>query len=77
MSQSRPDLYRRAVLLVTAAAAAEVPKRVSKAEAQYQDSPRGGLSCAGCTFFRKPDACAVVEGEISPAGWCRFFDLPD
>lgn len=56
---------------------ADPPARMAKAAAGYQDTPRGGLSCAGCTFFRKPRSCQVVEGDISPTGWCRLFDLPD
>jgi hypothetical protein len=35
------------------------------------------LSCAVCTFFVKPRGCKVVAGDISPDGWCRFFDMPD
>jgi hypothetical protein len=50
---------------------------MSRAAVAYQDTPRGGLSCAVCSFFRRPRACQVVEGDISPTGWCRLFDLPD
>jgi hypothetical protein len=50
---------------------------MSPAEAQYQDRPKNGLSCAACALFRPPAACAVVAGVVSPHGWCRFFDLPD
>jgi len=56
---------------------ADAPKQISQAEARYQDHPRGGLSCSGCTFFRRPRSCQVVAGDISPDGWCRLFDLPD
>jgi len=52
-------------------------RKVSPAEAQYQDRPRNGLSCAACALFRPPGACVVVAGTVSPNGWCRFFDLPD
>jgi hypothetical protein len=64
-----------AVALVARAARAQT--KVSQVAAQYQDDPRGGLSCAACTFFRRPRSCQVVEGDISPLGWCRLFDLPD
>jgi len=50
---------------------------MSQAEAEYQDRPRGGLACAACTLFRPPSSCQVVAGDISPNGWCKFFDLPD
>lgn len=72
--------YGRRFLLfavLTAPAFAQQPARMSKQEAAYQDQPRGGLRCAGCTLFVKPDACKVVEGAISPAGWCRLFDMVD
>jgi hypothetical protein len=61
----------------TASANAEPPARLSQAAAQYQDHPRGGLSCVGCSFFRPPRSCQVVAGDISPNGWCRLFALPD
>ena len=58
---------------------AEVPptQPVSKEAAQYQDTPKGLLTCAVCTFFRAPGSCKVVTGIVSPHGWCRFFDMPD
>ena len=70
-------LTRRLVLLLPAAAHAQGRAKMGKDAAAYQTSPRGGLSCAGCTFFRKPDVCEVVEGPVSSSGWCRLFDLPD
>jgi hypothetical protein len=50
---------------------------MSPAEAEYQDRPKSGLVCAACTLFRPPRSCEIVEGDISPRGWCKFFDLPD
>jgi hypothetical protein len=64
-------------LLAVALAGAGTPPKLSQAAAQYQDHPRGGLSCIGCTFFQRPRSCKVVQGEISPNGWCRLFDPPD
>jgi hypothetical protein len=61
----------------SAVAAARAEQKMSQAAAQYQDQPKNGLSCAACTLFRPPRACVVVAGDISPRGWCRFFDLPD
>ena len=52
-------------------------QQMSQAEAEYQDQPKGGLACAACTLFRPPRSCQVVAGDISPNGWCKFFDLPD
>jgi hypothetical protein len=77
---SRRDLFRAAlsgVAAVSAAAPVMAQQKVSPDEAEYQDRPKNGLSCAACALFRPPAACAVVAGTISPHGWCRFFDLPD
>jgi hypothetical protein len=72
---------RRLVLMaavgVTHRVAAQTPPKVSRAVAKYQDTPRGGMSCAACTFFRSPASCQVVEGVVSPNGWCQLFDMPD
>jgi len=58
----------------TGALAAE---KMSKAEAEYQDSPKDIRMCATCTLFEPPRACKVVEGDVSPTGWCKAFALAD
>ncbi|HEY1933022.1 MAG TPA: hypothetical protein VGG99_13495 [Acetobacteraceae bacterium] len=50
---------------------------MSQIAAAYQSTPKGLLSCGACSFFIRPRACKVVSGDISPTGWCKFFDLPD
>lgn len=74
---------RRALLgrVGLAAAAALIPTRrapaqqqkVSKAEAKYQDQPKGPQRCEICVNFRPPDQCPFVEGPINKRGWCQFF----
>ena len=59
------------------ARAEEQPGKMSQIVAAYQSTPKGLFSCAVCTFFIRPCSCKVVNGDISPTGWCRFFDLPD
>ena len=59
------------------APAEEQPGKTSQLAAGYQSTPKGSLSCAVCTLFVRPRGCRVVNGDISPTGWCRFFDLPD
>jgi hypothetical protein len=39
----------------------------------YQDKPKGAQRCDGCSSFLPPNACKMVEGEISPQGWCSLF----
>ena len=51
--------------------------KATQPEAEYQSAPKNGLSCAMCSLFRPPRGCEVVVGDISPRGWCKFFDLPD
>jgi High potential iron-sulfur protein len=52
---------------------ARAQSKVKKAVAKYQDTPKNGQKCADCNFFRPPKACQLVEGDISPDGWCSFF----
>jgi hypothetical protein len=62
---------------VLPARADEAPAKVSQLAAAYQSTPKGMFSCAVCTFFIRPRSCKVVNGDISPTGWCKLFDLPD
>ena len=48
-------------------------QKVSKQMVQYQDSPKGGHQCSGCSNFTAPNACKVVAGTISPHGWCAIW----
>jgi hypothetical protein len=75
----RRGLLAAALAIGAAPACAEAPPLhpVSKDEAQYQAAPRGMFSCGICTLFVKPRSCKVVSGDISPYGWCRYFDMPD
>jgi High potential iron-sulfur protein len=52
-------------------------EKMSQKEAEYQDSPKDIRMCATCTLFEPPNACKLVEGEISPNGWCKAFALAD
>jgi hypothetical protein len=46
----------------------------NKKQFKYQDKPGPhGQKCAGCRFFKKPNACAIVTGKISPNGWCISY----
>jgi hypothetical protein len=52
---------------------ATAQEKVSKAEARYQDQPRGQQRCEICLNFQPPNECRFVAGQISPKGWCQFF----
>jgi hypothetical protein len=47
--------------------------KLSQKAAAYQDKPKGKQECDGCRFFEKPNACSIVDGKISPKGWCKLF----
>jgi hypothetical protein len=51
--------------------------KMSKQQAEYQDTPKGILMCGTCTLFVLPRSCKVVEGDISPNGWCRVYAMAD
>jgi hypothetical protein len=48
--------------------------KVPKATFKYQDTPMDGKKCINCTYFiPETNECKMVEGAISPEGWCRIF----
>lgn len=48
-------------------------QKLSQAVAKYQGEPKGSQSCNVCANFQPPSACKLVEGTISPNGWCLLF----
>jgi hypothetical protein len=78
---SRRNLLRGATLLAGGAAlvagslapAAAESGKMSQQAAAYQPSPKSGQKCLDCSFFVQPQACKLVEGTISPVGWCKFY----
>ena len=52
---------------------AEAQPKASEKAAKYQDQPKGDQHCAVCKYFRPPNSCQLVAGNISPNGWCSFF----
>lgn len=51
--------------------------KAAKADFFYQDKPKDGKSCANCRLFTTSDlgrgSCAVVDGDVSPIGWCMAY----
>lgn len=58
-------------------AAAADDDKMSKQQADYQDSPKDIQMCATCTLFVAPRSCKVVEGDVSPNGWCKAYAMAD
>ena len=76
------NLSRRALVLGFAAGSlvlatrilpATAQEKMSQADAKYQVTPKGDQRCDSCMLFQSPNACKVVQGEISPSGWCQLF----
>ena len=48
--------------------------KLGKAQAQYQEQPKGDQNCANCMhFIAGSNTCQVVEGKVSPNGWCMLW----
>ena len=45
-----------------------------KHQAAYQAAPRGSQRCGICSMFVKPSGCTLVKGNISPMGWCKYYE---
>jgi hypothetical protein len=76
---SRRNLLRKIACVVGGVAIisssmirAALAKATQKA-AGYQDTPKGDLRCDNCSQFEPPSSCKVVEGNVSPAGWCKVY----
>jgi hypothetical protein len=52
-------------------------EKMTRQQAQYQDTPNGIYSCAVCSLFEAPKSCKVVDGDVDKDGWCRVFALAD
>ena len=82
LDRSRRALMHAAAVGVVSAgllvrSQAEALDKMTRQQAQYQDTPNGIYSCGLCTLFERPNACKVVEGEVSRDGWCKAFALAD
>jgi hypothetical protein len=48
--------------------------KMSKMTAGYTEREKDATQiCAGCLYFAVPDECMIVEGKVSPYGWCLYY----
>jgi hypothetical protein len=47
--------------------------KISQAAVAYQPQPNGDKRCDRCAQFQPPNACKIIDGTISPQGWCKVF----
>jgi hypothetical protein len=65
-----------AIRLVPHAAAEEElneENKIKRTEAEYRPQRKGQQRCEICLQFESPDKCKIVQGPISPTGWCQYF----
>ena len=56
------------------AAAPTTAKKISQASVQYQTKPKGEQKCGACMhFIAESNSCKLVDGQISPDGWCKLW----
>jgi hypothetical protein len=76
----KPGVNRRTVLIAAAGAApllaltgGAAEAKIAQTAVKYQTEPKDGHQCDGCVQFVAPNACKLVDGEISPTGWCSLW----
>jgi hypothetical protein len=86
LGPSRRELFRKGAAAAAGLAVAGVAfgatpaaAKMSQKAVMYQPKPQGAQSCAKCTRFvpGKPatadGTCTIVDGNISPQGWCAMY----
>jgi hypothetical protein len=74
MQSPGPDAAAPEASPAPSADAAAPAAKVSQASVQYQTQPKGDQQCSGCMhFIAESNTCKLVEGQISPDGWCTLW----
>ena len=67
------------VALASAFSGKAFAEKSAKAAVSYQDKPKGDMKCGNCNFFipgktaTAEGTCQIVEGSISPQGYCTLY----
>jgi hypothetical protein len=83
-NQSRRDFVRSAAVplvgaMLFVANTSVASAKGSQAQFKYQSKPNGSKKCSGCKFFvngktaTANGSCTLVDGAISPNGWCIAY----
>jgi hypothetical protein len=77
---SRRSILKQAALVAGATLAATLfpskevfAQKASKEAMKYQDRPSGDKQCSNCAQFVPSNSCQIVEGMISPQGYCMSW----
>jgi hypothetical protein len=76
----KSGVSRRTVLIAAAGAApllaltgGQAQAKIAQTAVKYQTMPKDGHQCDGCVQFVAPNSCKLVDGDISPTGWCSLW----
>jgi hypothetical protein len=58
---------------IAGSSSAAPKKKFTQQQAKYQPIPKSGQRCQTCALWQSPASCQVVEGTVSPAGWCILY----
>jgi len=77
-SVSRRKLLHGTLIVAAGAAVADAlpahaDSKTSQSDAGYKSSPNGADHCELCMQFQPPSSCKIVDGSVSPQGWCKLF----
>jgi hypothetical protein len=61
------------MIAAAATVSAKAQDKIAQAQVQYQPTPKDGNKCSTCVNFEAPAACKIVDGKISPEGWCVAY----
>jgi hypothetical protein len=63
-----------ACAMTSAARARDKPlpglRKRSREEVRYQNEPYLGRTCSRCVLYQGDGACVILDGAVSPEGWC-------
>jgi len=84
-SSSSPRVSRRDFLFAAAvgsgalaaaslvATPAQAAGKIPQKAVAYQSTPKGAQRCDNCALWQGPSSCKLVDGNISPSGWCSLY----
>jgi hypothetical protein len=55
------------------ASPAPAASKMSQKAVSYQPTPKDNRQCGNCLNFDAPASCKLVDGTISPSGWCTIY----
>jgi len=63
-----------ALLMGLAPGPAAAATKLSQKTAGYRNKPMGKAKCDNCGVWQAPASCKLVEGPLSPSGWCNLYN---